>query len=122
MVIIWAKTNCTLWWVIYQDGEIGVIGSGGCSLDMSRMESAQHQEDILLSPAPYPHWTVRECLQQPEAIARALAFGGQLLLMFFYSTMAALYRVLSLSLFVSFFFRRMFLLRFKTWLFGSAHV
>ena len=62
-----------------QDGEIGVIGANGCSLDMSRMESSTHQEDILLSPAPYAHWTIRECLQQPEAIARALAFGGGLL-------------------------------------------
>lgn len=59
-----------------QDGEIGVIGTGGCSLDVSRMEKSSHMEDILLSPAPYEHWTIMECLQQPEAIARALAFGG----------------------------------------------
>lgn len=59
-----------------QDGEIGVIGTGGCSLDVSRMEKSSHTEDILLSPAPYAHWTIMECLQQPEAIARALAFGG----------------------------------------------
>lgn len=59
-----------------QDGEIGVIGTGGCSLDVSRMEKSSHTEDILLSPAPYEHWTIMECLQQPEAIARALAFGG----------------------------------------------
>lgn len=59
-----------------KDGEIGVIGTGGCSLDVSRMEKSSHTEDILLSPAPYDHWTIMECLQQPEAIARALAFGG----------------------------------------------
>lgn len=59
-----------------QDGEIGVIGTGGCSLDMSRMEKSSQTEDILLSPAPYAHWTIMECLQQPEAIARSLAFGG----------------------------------------------
>lgn len=34
------------------------------------------QVNILLSPEPYPHWTIRECYEQPEAIARALAFGG----------------------------------------------
>lgn len=34
--------------------------------------------NILLSPDPYPHWTIRECLEQPEAIARALAFGGRM--------------------------------------------
>lgn len=53
-----------------------MIGTGGCSLDVSRMEKSSHTEDILLSPAPYAHWTIRECLQQPEAIARSLAFGG----------------------------------------------
>lgn len=53
-----------------------MIGTGGCSLDVSRMEKSSHTEDILLSPAPYEHWTIMECLQQPEAIARALAFGG----------------------------------------------
>lgn len=61
---------------VHQDGEIGVINANGCSLDSSRVEKASQQEDILLSPAPHPHWTIRECLQQPEAIARALAFGG----------------------------------------------
>ena len=59
-----------------KDGEIGVISANSCSLDSSRVEKASQQEDILLSPAPHPHWTIRECLQQPEAIARALAFGG----------------------------------------------
>ncbi|CAM9682019.1 unnamed protein product [Ectocarpus fasciculatus] len=64
--------------IAMKDGEIGVIGTGGCSLDVSRMEKSSHTEDILLSPAPYAHWTIMECLQQPEAIARALAFGGRM--------------------------------------------
>lgn len=29
------------------------------------------------SPAPHAHWTLYEALQQPMAIARALAFGGE---------------------------------------------
>jgi hypothetical protein len=33
---------------------------------------------LRLTPAPYPHWTLRECFEQPEAIARALGFGGRL--------------------------------------------
>lgn len=28
------------------------------------------------TPAPHAHWTLYEALQQPMAIARALAFGG----------------------------------------------
>jgi len=59
------------------DGEIGILHKDGRSLDLSRMEEAPDQE-VKLSPAPYPHWTLKECVEQPEAIARALGFGGRL--------------------------------------------
>ena len=35
------------------------------------------EENIEVSPAPFPHWTIREILDQPEAIERALNFGGR---------------------------------------------
>ena len=41
------------------------------------MQEAPDQK-VLLSPDPHPHWTIKECLEQPEAIFRALAFGGRL--------------------------------------------
>jgi hypothetical protein len=63
--------------IAMKDGEIGVVRADGSSLDLSRVQKAPHV-DILLSPDPYPHWTIRECLEQPEAIARALAFGGRM--------------------------------------------
>ena len=59
------------------DGEIGVLRADGSTLDLSRMQEAPDQE-VKLSPAPYPHWTLKECVEQPEAIARALGFGGRL--------------------------------------------
>jgi len=59
------------------DGEIGILHEDGRSLDLSRMQEAPDQE-VKLSPAPYPHWTLKECVEQPEAIARALGFGGRL--------------------------------------------
>jgi glucosamine--fructose-6-phosphate aminotransferase (isomerizing) len=59
------------------DGEIGVLRGDGTTLDLSRMQEAPDQE-VKLSPAPYPHWTLKECVEQPEAIARALGFGGRL--------------------------------------------
>jgi glutamine---fructose-6-phosphate transaminase (isomerizing) len=37
-----------------------------------------HFREVKLSLAPYPHWTIKECYEQPEAIARALGFGGRL--------------------------------------------
>lgn len=60
-----------------KDGEIGVLHSDGRTLDLSRMQKAPDQQ-VKLSPDPYPHWTIKECLEQPEAIARALSFGGRL--------------------------------------------
>jgi len=60
-----------------KDGEIGVLHADGSSLDLSRVQVAPDQE-VKLSPAPYPHWTLKETFEQPEAIARALGFGGRL--------------------------------------------
>lgn len=59
------------------DGEIGVLRADGSTLDLTRMQEAPDQE-VKLSPAPFPHWTLKECSEQPEAIARALGFGGRL--------------------------------------------
>eukprot|EP00970_Alexandrium_tamarense_P009286 scaffold1836_cov204-Alexandrium_tamarense.AAC.32 len=44
------------------DGEIGVLKGDGTTLDLTRMQVAPDQE----------------CVEQPEAIARALGFGGRL--------------------------------------------
>jgi glucosamine--fructose-6-phosphate aminotransferase (isomerizing) len=60
-----------------KDGEIGVLHSDGRTLDLSRRQKAPDQE-VKLSPEPYAHWTIKECIEQPEAIARALGFGGRL--------------------------------------------
>jgi glucosamine--fructose-6-phosphate aminotransferase (isomerizing) len=36
------------------------------------------ENDVLLTPDPHPHFTIKECLEQPEAIARALSFGARM--------------------------------------------
>ena len=59
-----------------EDGEIGVLHADGRTLDLTRIQVAPEQE-VLLSPDPYPHWTIKECYEQPEALARALGFGGR---------------------------------------------
>jgi len=63
--------------IAMQDGEIGVVRAGGTTLDIGRLEQAP-ELDLKPSPAPYAHWMLREIFEQPEAIARALAFGGRL--------------------------------------------
>ncbi|GMH76238.1 hypothetical protein TrST_g9494 [Triparma strigata] len=60
-----------------KDREIGVIHADGRELDLSRAQVAPNQE-VLLSPAPHPHWTIKETLEQPDAIARSLCYGGRL--------------------------------------------
>lgn len=63
--------------IAMQDGEIGVVRPGGTTLDIGRIEQAP-ELDIRPTPAPYAHWMLREIDEQPEAIARALAYGGRL--------------------------------------------
>ena len=60
-----------------RDGEIAVITPTECSLDRARVEQAP-DHGVETSPDPYDHWTLYEALQQPMAIARALAFGGRM--------------------------------------------
>ena len=60
-----------------KDGEIGVLHADGRTLDLSRAQTAPDQQ-VKLSPDPYPHWTLKELVEQPEAIARALGFGGRM--------------------------------------------
>jgi len=60
-----------------KDGEIGVVHADGRDLDLSRVETAPDL-DIQLSPAPFPHWTIKECFEQPEAVARALSYGSRM--------------------------------------------
>lgn len=59
------------------DGEIGVVRSDTSNLDISRVEIAPNH-DVLLTPDPFPHFTLKECYEQPEAIARALSYGARL--------------------------------------------
>lgn len=65
-------------YIAMKDGEIGVVrSSDNTNLDISRVETAP-EYNVLLSPDPYPHFTIKECLEQPEAIARALSYGARL--------------------------------------------
>jgi glucosamine--fructose-6-phosphate aminotransferase (isomerizing) len=60
-----------------KDGEIGVLTADGQHLDLSRQQLAPDHK-IVLSPDPYPHWTLKECTEQPESVARALGYGGRM--------------------------------------------
>lgn len=63
--------------IALRDGEICVVTPSRANLDISRIEVAPNH-DVLLTPAPHKHFTIKECLEQPEAIARALSFGARM--------------------------------------------
>lgn len=74
-----AFSKYTKSFVALKDGEIGVVRAHDNSLDLlpSRVETAP-DHFIELTPDPYPHFTLKECLEQPEAIARSLSYGARI--------------------------------------------
>ena len=73
-----AFSKYTKSFVSMKDGEIGVIRpSESEGLDISRIEQAP-ENDVQLTPFPHAHFTIKELLEQPEAIARALGHGARM--------------------------------------------
>lgn len=64
-------------YIALKDGEVAVITPNSVSLDKTRIKKAPKQT-IELSPDPYPHWTIKEIMEQPEAVSRALGYGARL--------------------------------------------
>lgn len=60
-----------------ENGEIAIVRSDRSGLDLTRLEKAP-EDTIATSPAPHPHWTLKEILEQPEAINRTLNYGARL--------------------------------------------
>ena len=63
-------------YIALENGEIAVIKPEGHSLNLSRVELAPN-ENIETTPFPYEHWTLKEIMEQPEAISRSLNYGGR---------------------------------------------
>ncbi|KAL7529562.1 hypothetical protein ACHAXR_003030, partial [Thalassiosira sp. AJA248-18] len=61
------------------DREVATITVDGRNLDLTKEITAEEDEEEV-SPAPYPHWFIKEVMEQPQAIGRALCFGGRLFL------------------------------------------
>lgn len=62
-----------------KDGEIAVISREGIDqLVASRPLQKIHLENIEPSPAPFPHWTLKEIHEQPQSLARSLNYGGRI--------------------------------------------
>lgn len=73
-----AFSRFTKTFIPMREGEIAVLRSDGQTLDLARKETVTDDWEEEKGPEPYPHWTLKECMEQPEAIAQALGFGGRL--------------------------------------------
>lgn len=63
--------------IALQNGEFALITPEGTTLDTSRVELAP-EEVIELSPAPFEHWTIKEIMEQPDALLRTLNHGARI--------------------------------------------
>lgn len=84
-----AFSRYTKRFISLQDGEVAVIKSDSAELNPSDEKEGFLQRfptsrlgvapdvKVRLSPAPYPHWTIREIMEQPKAVANALGYGGR---------------------------------------------
>jgi glucosamine--fructose-6-phosphate aminotransferase (isomerizing) len=63
--------------IALQNGEIAIVRANREGLDLTRLEKAA-EETIAVSPEPYPHWTIKEIQEQPEAVRRTLNHGARL--------------------------------------------
>jgi len=67
--------------IAMKDGEIGTLHADARTFDLTRSQRVAPDDEQHFNakpPEPYPHWTLKEIYEQPEAIARSLGFGGRL--------------------------------------------
>lgn len=64
-------------YVALENGEIAIVRADGSGIDRTRVEKAP-DDVIALSPAPFPHWTIKEITEQPDALRRTLNHGARL--------------------------------------------
>ena len=64
--------------IALQNGEIAIVRAHGHELDLTRLEQAA-VEVVAISPSPHAHWTIKEILEQPEAVRSTLNHGARLL-------------------------------------------
>ncbi|GAF95120.1 unnamed protein product, partial [marine sediment metagenome] len=65
-----------------QDNELVVIEDGKLTIDSRPLDTKRvqkfHGDSIALTPHPYQHWTLKEIMEQPEALANSLNLGARL--------------------------------------------
>lgn len=65
-------------YIALEDGDRAALKIGEQIMATSKRYEIEG-EAVPESPDPYPHWTLKEIYEQPEALSRALNFGGRFL-------------------------------------------
>merc|ERR1719376_445049 len=67
-------------YISLNEGEMAVVTANGINIEdaKSRIKIAEIEKDFALSPEPFPFWTEKEIMEQPQAISKALQFGARL--------------------------------------------
>ena len=65
------------------DGEMAVVSNDKVTIleeedILNRIEKTPSREFLQLTPDPYPHWTLKEIYEGPQAVLRALGNGGRM--------------------------------------------
>lgn len=63
--------------IALKQNEVAVVTADGHSLTTSKVEQAPHL-DLPETPHPYKYWTLKEIMEQPQAVARTLNYGSRL--------------------------------------------
>uniref|UniRef100_F0WD17 Glutamine--fructose-6-phosphate aminotransferase [isomerizing] n=1 Tax=Albugo laibachii Nc14 TaxID=890382 RepID=F0WD17_9STRA len=84
-----AFSRYTKRFISLKDGELAVLKSDSAELNpvdekegfLQRFPTSRYATapdvKVRLAPTPYPHWTIREIMEQPKAVAAALGYGGR---------------------------------------------
>jgi glutamine---fructose-6-phosphate transaminase (isomerizing) len=72
-----AFSKFTREYIALENGEIAIIKQNSHTLDTKRIKIST-SEKILNTPEPYPHWTLKEIIEQPSALSRVLNYGGRI--------------------------------------------
>lgn len=65
--------------VISSSGIVEIIGKTKMESDIKSRIQKSEAEKSDLSPHPHPYWTIKEILEQPMTLARALNYGGRII-------------------------------------------
>jgi glucosamine--fructose-6-phosphate aminotransferase (isomerizing) len=72
--------------IALENNEIAVVSADGVdhfikkkskTSDLGNRVELSEDVEIKLTPAPFKHWTIKEIMEQPEAVSRSLNFGGR---------------------------------------------